>query len=147
MNVILLCLLIILILSESVVSFTFLKPVRSLYSVRGSRNPSCRFASPQRLEGDQKVELVKKLEKKGWVSVEGRDAILKKFTFHDFVSAFGFMSSCALVAEKMNHHPEWFNVYNSVDVTLSTHDCSGLSMLDVELANRMDEIASNYPKK
>jgi 4a-hydroxytetrahydrobiopterin dehydratase len=147
MRVIILYLLIVLFLPEEVLSFTFLKPVRSLHSARGSRNLSSRFAAPQRLEGDQKVELVKKLEKKGWVRVEGRDAILKKYTFLDFVSAFGFMSSCALVAEKMNHHPEWFNVYNSVDVTLSTHDCSGLSMFDVELANRMDEIASNYPKK
>jgi 4a-hydroxytetrahydrobiopterin dehydratase len=59
------------------------------------------------------------------------------------VEAFGFMSKAALVSEKMDHHPEWFNVYNKVDVTLSTHDCSGLSALDVKLAMKMDELAAS----
>ncbi len=68
------------------------------------------------------------------------DRIKRRFVFKDFVSAFGFMSSCALVAERMDHHPEWSNVYNRVDVELTTHDCSGLSERDFALARRMDEL-------
>jgi Pterin-4a-carbinolamine dehydratase len=70
------------------------------------------------------------------------DAIERSFEFADFVSAFGFMASCALVAEAMNHHPEWSNVYNSVEVTLSTHDAGGLTQLDIDLATRMSELAA-----
>ncbi len=69
------------------------------------------------------------------------DAIERTFQFADFVTAFGFMSSCALVAESMNHHPEWSNVYSRVEVTLSTHDAGGLTHLDVDLAARMSELA------
>ncbi len=76
-----------------------------------------------------------------WSVVEGRDAITKSFAFRDFNEAFGFMSRVALVAEKMNHHPEWFNVYRTVEVTLSTHDAGGLTELDVRLASEMDRIA------
>ncbi|WP_071796093.1 4a-hydroxytetrahydrobiopterin dehydratase [Natronohydrobacter thiooxidans] len=77
----------------------------------------------------------------GWALVEGRDAIAKEFTFKDFNAAFGWMTRVALVAEKMNHHPEWFNVYRTVKVTLSTHDAGGLTELDVKLARRMDAFA------
>lgn len=78
----------------------------------------------------------------GWKAVEGRDAIAKRFEFADFSAAFGFMARVALKAEAMDHHPEWFNVYNTVDVTLSTHDAGGVTGLDVALAKFMDEIAS-----
>lgn len=81
----------------------------------------------------------------GWVNVERRDAIYKSFRFDTFIDAFGFMSKCAMVAEKMNHHPEWFNVYNRVDVTLSTHDAGGVTSLDVELASAMDRHARLSP--
>jgi len=74
----------------------------------------------------------------GWSMVEGRDAIAKTYSFANFVEAFGFMTRAALWAEKWNHHPEWFNVYNRVEVTLSTHDVDGLSTLDVKLARKMD---------
>ncbi len=77
----------------------------------------------------------------GWSMVDGRDAITKEFVFANFIEAFGFMSRAALVAEKMGHHPEWFNVYKTVTVTLSTHDVGGLSELDVKLAKRMDALA------
>ena len=77
----------------------------------------------------------------GWVMVDNRDAITKTFSFKDFSEAFGFMSRVALMAEKMNHHPEWFNVYRTVEVTLSTHDAGGLTELDVQLASAMDRIA------
>jgi 4a-hydroxytetrahydrobiopterin dehydratase len=78
---------------------------------------------------------------KGWRMVEGRDAITKHFAFADFNEAIGFMTRVALVAEKLDHHPEWFNIYGKVDVTLSTHDAGGLTALDVALAKAMDAIA------
>ncbi len=77
----------------------------------------------------------------GWSEVNGRDAIARTFTFKDFNEAFGFMSRAALVAEKMDHHPEWKNVYKTVEVVLSTHDAGGLTALDVRLARAMNEIA------
>jgi len=77
----------------------------------------------------------------GWARVEGRSAISKRFTFADFSEAWGFMSRLALVAERMNHHPEWSNVWNRVDITLSTHDAGGLSDLDFELAAAAEKLA------
>jgi 4a-hydroxytetrahydrobiopterin dehydratase len=77
----------------------------------------------------------------GWEMVAGRDALTKKFQFRDFNAAWGFMSRVALVAERMDHHPEWLNVYNRVDVTLSTHDAGGLTQLDVKLAKTMNALA------
>lgn len=77
----------------------------------------------------------------GWAEVDGRDAITKTFLFRNFVEAFGFMTKCALAAEKLDHHPEWSNVYRTVTVTLTTHDCDGLSELDVRLAQKMDHLA------
>ncbi len=74
----------------------------------------------------------------GWRAVENRDAIQKSFQFKDFNQAWGFMSRVALAAEKMDHHPEWFNVYNRVENTLSTHDCGGLSERDLALAASID---------
>ena len=78
---------------------------------------------------------------KGWGEAKGRDAITKKFVFKDFNAAFGFMTRAALVAEKLDHHPEWFNVYKTVDVTLSTHDAGGVTELDIRLAEAMHQIA------
>ena len=77
----------------------------------------------------------------GWSAVEGRDAIAKTFRFKDFNAAFGFMNRVALLAERMDHHPEWFNVYNRVEVTLATHDAGGVTERDVRMARFMDEIA------
>ncbi len=77
----------------------------------------------------------------GWRAVEGRDAIAKEFRFADFNAAFGFMARVALHAEKHDHHPEWFNVYNRVEVTLATHDAGGVTEKDVALARFMDEAA------
>jgi len=77
----------------------------------------------------------------GWSEVGGRDAITKKFVFADFNAAFGFMTRVALLAEKLDHHPEWFNVYKTVEVTLSTHDAGGVTELDVKLAQAMNEMA------
>lgn len=77
----------------------------------------------------------------GWKDAEGRDAIAKRFTFAGFKEAFGFMTQVALVAEKMDHHPEWTNVYKTVDVTLSSHDAGGVSERDIKLAEAIDRIA------
>ncbi|MHA6287765.1 4a-hydroxytetrahydrobiopterin dehydratase [Maricaulis sp. CAU 1757] len=77
----------------------------------------------------------------GWAVVEGRDAIQKTFQFDDFNAAWGFMSRVALRADQLDHHPEWFNVYNKVEVTLATHDADGVTELDVKLARFMDAIA------
>jgi len=77
----------------------------------------------------------------GWQEVQGRDAISKTFRFKDFNAAFGFMTRVALEAEKRDHHPEWFNVYNRVEVVLTTHDADGVSARDVSLAQFMDDLA------
>lgn len=92
----------------------------------------------QKLTGEARKSALARLT--GWSEVTGRDAITKKFVFRDFNQAFGFMMRAALVAEKMDHHPEWFNVYKTVEVTLSTHDAGGLTELDVKLAEAMDKI-------
>lgn len=89
-----------------------------------------------KLTAERRAEALKVLE--GWRDVPGRDAISRSFTFKDFNTAFAFMTRVALKAERMDHHPEWFNVYNRVDVTLSTHECGGLSERDVELAAFID---------
>jgi 4a-hydroxytetrahydrobiopterin dehydratase len=78
----------------------------------------------------------------GWTVVDGRDAIAKTFTFKDFNAAFGFMSRVAMQAEKLDHHPEWSNVYRTVEVVLSTHDSGGVTDLDVTLAQFMDAAAA-----
>jgi 4a-hydroxytetrahydrobiopterin dehydratase len=95
----------------------------------------------QKLTGNARKAALGKLN--GWSDVKGRDAISRKFTFKDFSEAFGFMARAALVAEKLNHHPEWFNVYNKVEVTLATHEAGGVTDLDVELAQAMNDLASS----
>ena len=77
----------------------------------------------------------------GWSAVEGRDAIRKVYEFADFNAAWGFMSRVALKADQMDHHPEWFNVYNRVDVRLTTHDSGGVTALDIALAEAMNKAA------
>jgi 4a-hydroxytetrahydrobiopterin dehydratase len=93
----------------------------------------------QKLTGDGRKNALGKLA--GWSETPGRDAISRKFVFADFNAAFGFMTRAALVAEKLDHHPEWFNVYKTVEVTLSTHDAGGLTELDVKLAEAMNKLA------
>jgi 4a-hydroxytetrahydrobiopterin dehydratase len=94
----------------------------------------------EKLAGAARTEALSGLS--GWREVEGRDAIAKTFTFKDFNQAFGWMSRVALMAEKMDHHPEWSNVYRTVEVTLSTHDASGLTASDIALAKAMDQFAA-----
>ena len=93
----------------------------------------------EKLSDDDRAKSIAELE--GWGLVEGREAIAKSFRFPDFNAAFAFMTRVALLAERMDHHPEWFNVYNRVDVTLATHDAGGITARDVQMAKFMEEIA------
>jgi 4a-hydroxytetrahydrobiopterin dehydratase len=95
----------------------------------------------ERLSEKDRQDRLPLLGETGWGAVEGRDAIRKIMKFRNFSEAWAFMNRVALLAEKMNHHPEWQNTYNVVDVTLSTHDCHGLSVLDVEMAAKIDSFA------
>jgi 4a-hydroxytetrahydrobiopterin dehydratase len=95
----------------------------------------------ERLTAAERDELLPDLGASGWGGDPTRDAIRKIWKFRSFSEAWGFMARAALAAEKLNHHPEWTNVYNVVDVTLTTHACDGLSRLDVELARRLDKLA------
>ena len=92
----------------------------------------------EKLAGVERQAALAKL--KGWHAVEGRDAIHKSLRFKDFNEAFGFMGRVALAAEKANHHPEWSNVYNKVEITLTTHECGGLSARDITLAEFIDAL-------
>jgi 4a-hydroxytetrahydrobiopterin dehydratase len=97
------------------------------------------MAMAQKLDPEARKTIAARLP--GWRLVDGRDALHKTFTFKDFSAAFGFMTRAALAAERMNHHPEWLNVWNRVEVTLSTHDAGGLTERDLKLAEIMDRIA------
>ena len=81
----------------------------------------------------------------GWVAVAGRDAIQRHFEFGDFNEAFGFMTRVAIKAQEMDHHPEWFNVYNKVEITLSTHEAGGVTERDISLARFIDQVAGYAP--
>ncbi|KAG0289067.1 putative pterin-4-alpha-carbinolamine dehydratase [Linnemannia gamsii] len=93
----------------------------------------------QKLTAQEQTDALAKLS--AWSLVDGREAIKRTLTFKDFNEAFGFMSRVALYADKHDHHPEWFNVYNRVEITLATHDVQGLSIRDVKLAQFIDEIS------
>jgi 4a-hydroxytetrahydrobiopterin dehydratase len=93
----------------------------------------------ERLSAEARIAALGELP--GWSEMAGREAITRTFTFRNFSEAFGFMSRVALVAEKNDHHPEWKNVYRTVDVVLATHDAGGVTRLDIELARAMNAIA------
>jgi 4a-hydroxytetrahydrobiopterin dehydratase len=93
---------------------------------------------PKKLDGAARAAALKMLD--GWNEVSGRDAIHKTFKFADFNTAFGFMARVALKAEQLDHHPEWSNVYNKVEITLSTHDAGGVTELDAALAKFIDDM-------
>ncbi len=93
----------------------------------------------EKLSQEKVAEALGGLE--GWSHMEDREALFKSFKFKSFSQAWAFMSRVALLAEKMNHHPEWFNVYNRVDVTLTTHDADGISDLDLKMAEKMNRFA------
>jgi 4a-hydroxytetrahydrobiopterin dehydratase len=93
----------------------------------------------KKLEGEARKKALADLP--GWTEVSGRDAIARKFVFRDFNEAFAFMTRSGLLAEKIDHHPEWSNVYRTVEVTLSTHDAGGVTEKDVAMAKAMDDFA------
>ncbi|SLN54222.1 Putative pterin-4-alpha-carbinolamine dehydratase [Roseovarius albus] len=94
----------------------------------------------EKLSDTARKTMLTPLQETGWAMVDGRDAIHKEFKFKSFIEAFGFMTRAAIWAEKWNHHPEWSNVYNRVEVVLTTHEVDGLSALDVKLARKMDSL-------
>jgi 4a-hydroxytetrahydrobiopterin dehydratase len=94
-----------------------------------------------RLSVEERETLLPALGQSGWGAVPGRDAIRKIWKFRGFSPAWGFMCRAALLAEKMDHHPEWTNIFNVVDVTLTTHSAGGLSHLDIEMARKLDKLA------
>ena len=98
----------------------------------------------ERLAGAARKEALRELH--GWTEVEDRDAIRKTFHFGSFIEAWAFMTQIALIAEKMDHHPEWFNVYNRVEIVLSSHDVEGLSQRDIKLAHAIEEMAGQRDK-
>lgn len=98
----------------------------------------------ERLSGEEREAALADLP--GWAWVEARDAIAKGFRFADFSEAFGFMTRVALAAERADHHPEWSNVWNRVDVLLTTHSAKGLTEMDVALARQIEALAASNPK-
>ncbi|WP_316159111.1 MULTISPECIES: 4a-hydroxytetrahydrobiopterin dehydratase [unclassified Bradyrhizobium] len=112
---------------------------RTLPRVR-SIAPQEEIEMPQRLSAEARATALRELP--GWSEAQGREAIARTFTFKDFNEAFGFMTRVALVAEKADHHPEWRNVYRTVEVVLTTHDAGGVTMRDIELAKAMNAIAA-----
>ncbi|MCI4665133.1 MAG: 4a-hydroxytetrahydrobiopterin dehydratase [Neomegalonema sp.] len=96
--------------------------------------------SGDKLSSTARAEALNDLARQGWAEAHGRDAIMKSYHFKDFAEAFAWMTRAAAEAEKANHHPEWSNTYNKVDVTLTSHDAGGLTTRDVQLAKRFDEI-------
>ena len=123
-------------------------PVTMLLVARSSRlarSLARRQFATAKLAGSERDGAMLKLTAAKWTATtDGRDAVQKTFLFRDFRDAWSFMSGVALAAEKMDHHPEWFNVYSTVDVTLTTHDADGLSKKDVALAMTMEELAMRY---
>ncbi|XP_071447336.1 probable pterin-4-alpha-carbinolamine dehydratase [Hetaerina americana] len=108
-----------------------------------SNKPTRPKKMSMKLSSEERTAVVTPLQNAGWAMVENRDAIKKEFIFKDFNQAFGFMTRVALLADKMDHHPEWFNVYNKVQITLSSHDVNGLSQRDVKLANFIEKAAKS----
>ncbi|XP_066472408.1 pterin-4-alpha-carbinolamine dehydratase 2 isoform X2 [Tiliqua scincoides] len=110
----------------------------------GGRSGSFTMSSQSHwLTTEERNQVIYDLKAAGWTELTERDAIYKEFNFRTFSQAFGFMTHIALQAEKMNHHPEWFNVYNKVQITLISHDCGGLTKRDVKLAQFIDKAAAS----
>jgi len=99
---------------------------------------------PAKLTPEELLALSRKLP--DWTLAETQESISRSFRFTDFAEAFTFMTRVALMAERMNHHPDWRNVYNRIDVTLTTHDCGGLSENDVKMARAMDSVYASHPR-
>ncbi|KAM9313384.1 pterin-4-alpha-carbinolamine dehydratase 2 [Gastrophryne carolinensis] len=125
-------------------SFLFMRgSVRLLCSSVLARHFSRMTSEANQLTAEERIQALQELMSSGWTEVTARDAIYKEFVFKNFNQAFGFMTRVALQAEKMNHHPEWFNVYNKVQITLTTHDCGKLTKKDVRLAHFIEKAVTS----
>ncbi|KAI5178981.1 pterin-4-alpha-carbinolamine dehydratase 2 isoform X1 [Manis pentadactyla] len=118
---------------------------RLLFAALRGRGPGVEAMSADAhwLTAEERSQAILDLKAAGWLELNERDAIYKEFSFKNFNQAFGFMSRVALQAEKMNHHPEWFNVYNKVQITLTSHDCGALTKKDVKLAKFIEKAAAS----
>ncbi|XP_065283324.1 pterin-4-alpha-carbinolamine dehydratase [Dermacentor albipictus] len=119
------------------------QPTVSLGALRCTRWLSKMASKRTKLNDEERKTSLTPLIDAGWTQVKDRDAIYKEFLFKNFNQSFGFMTRIAMQAEKMDHHPEWFNVYNKVQITLSTHDVGGLSNNDIKLANFIEVAAKS----
>jgi 4a-hydroxytetrahydrobiopterin dehydratase len=113
-----------------------------IYHLSLKENSTMADRLANRLEGTARADALSTLPK--WAEVEGQDAITRSLRFADFRTAFAFMTEVALMAEKMDHHPEWFNVYGQVDITLTSHDTGGLTDRDIRLAKAIDGSAARF---
>ncbi|KAM3925428.1 pterin-4-alpha-carbinolamine dehydratase 2 [Leptodactylus fuscus] len=122
-----------------------LQPVycKEVISCALSKHYSRMTSEAHLLTAEERTQAIQELQALGWAEITARDAIYKEFVFKTFNQAFGFMTRVALQAEKMNHHPEWFNVYNKVQITLTTHDCRKLTKKDVKLAQFIEKATNS----
>ncbi|KAG7283428.1 hypothetical protein CRUP_031481 [Coryphaenoides rupestris] len=127
---------------NSVSSSWRLSRLASMLLTTTSSHSSSMASESHWLSAAERDQQLLELRASGWVEVDNRDAIYKELQFKSFNQAFGFMTRVALQAEKMNHHPEWCNVYNKVQITLTTHDCGGLSKRDIKMAKFIDKTFS-----
>ncbi|KAM3721137.1 putative pterin-4-alpha-carbinolamine dehydratase [Dirofilaria immitis] len=128
---------------ENVERGTWMNGIRSILNSSSANIASqTRKAVVMVLNEQQRKKLLQPLLDKGWRMVEDRDAIQKNLQFKNFNETFGFMTQVAMYAEKMDHHPEWFNIYNKIEVTLSSHDVNGLSEKDIKLACFIEELST-----
>ena len=121
--------------------FVMKKQINQVFAYSSARSFATK--SVEKLAGEEREKHLSRIGSTGWKVQNDRDAIEKTFEFLDFSQAWSFMSRAGLLAEKMDHHPEWFNVYNRVEVTLATHDCGGISTNHIEMAEAMDEYANS----
>mmetsp|Transcript_1783 Transcript_1783/g.3896 ORF Transcript_1783/g.3896 Transcript_1783/m.3896 type:complete len:156 (+) Transcript_1783:189-656(+) len=133
--------------SQTIRSASTMPQLRALSAARTTSTVRCFSDEPQKLGDDAIAASVRLLTYQGtpfpWVAAKDNKSITKTFMFTDFSQAWSFMSRSALLAEKMDHHPEWMNVYNRVEVTLTTHDCDGVSQKDIDMARAMETFASD----
>ncbi|XP_073791668.1 pterin-4-alpha-carbinolamine dehydratase 2-like [Danio rerio] len=115
----------------------------SCFRAAGDRTGGAGKTQPERLSPEERQQVLQELKGSGWTELKDRDALHRELTFNTFNQAFGFMCRVALQAERINHHPEWFNVYNKVQITLCTHDSGGVTQKDVRLARFINKAAQS----
>lgn len=132
---------------QSILNYRVNTNITLLYSVRDKSSKMTSYASHIFETEAEKHDALRSIAKANWLATEGKDSITKTFTFKNFVQAFSFMTAIALEAEKIDHHPEWSNVYNRVKITLTSHFCNGVSHLDIKMARNIDTLYAKSPKE